>query len=288
MNKIPVELQKIKLDEEFAKFSHIKIGPALPYLFAPQSYEQLQKILLWATQNKLRIFPVGGASNILMGKTENTVVILDRFLPTQLELRNRKVICSANLNINYILMQAALQKMGGLEFLAGIPANLGGIIKMNAGAYQQSISEFIQNITVMEFDGKINKYDISQLKFGYRSSSISGFILAAELKLLADTTSYDKIRLFLQNRQSSQPLKSANLGCFFKNPNGNSAGKLIDKAGLKGYSHKNMQVSNKHANFLINTAQADLTEAKELIEIVRKRVAKKFSIELELEVKVVQ
>lgn len=288
MIAIPVELKKLKVEDEFSKFSHIRIGSTLPYFFAPQNYNQLRNIILWATKNNLEVLPIGGCSNILMGKAHNTAVISDQNLPRKLEFRTDSAICSGNLNINYILMQAAKQYLSGLEFLAGIPANLGGVIKMNAGADNQNISNILQKITVMNLAGKIVEYDVSELEFDYRNCKIEGFILAASLKLSAHTDSYKKIKKYLQKRKASQPLKSNNLGCFFKNPTFASAGQLIDKAGLKGFSYKNMQVSKLHANFLINNGSANFQQATQLIKMVKQKVKEKFSVNLELEVKVIE
>ncbi|MDY6894268.1 MAG: FAD-binding protein, partial [Thermotogota bacterium] len=200
MLKIPKQFQKIKITTEFKKFSHLKLGCALPYFFAPHSYLQLQKLLKWAVENDLKILPVGGASNILMKKPQNIAVILDKDLPQFLEFDNNNLQCSTNFNINFILMLSTFHNLGGLEFLAGIPANLGGIIKMNAGAYGKNISEFIDNVTVMQNDGELKKIPDSSIFFDYRYCSLDGFILKTKLKLKNDQNSKNNLILTVRDK----------------------------------------------------------------------------------------
>ena len=173
--------------------------------------------------------------------------------------------------------------LGGLEFLAGIPAHLGGIIKMNAGAYGYTISEFVKEVTVVDGSGTIKKLDTDELNFSYRYANIDGFIISAKLSL-PSVDSYLSKRLidnYIDDRRKKQPLNYPNLGCFYKNPSGFSAGYLIEQCGLKGYCIGGACISKKHANFIINKDNATYEDVQKLMRKIEDKVFDRFKIRLE-------
>lgn len=275
-----------RISESLSHLSHIKVGDLCENLFFPENYDDIYELYY---QNKgKRIFPLGGGSNVLFGKVEHTLVLSDKYLPWKYSVEDDIVQVSANHNINYILKKSASLGLGGLSFLAGIPAHVGGLCFMNAGAYGKSLGDYVVWIKIIDHEGlKVVRKD--QIDFRYRYSGINGFITEVALKFqeikkdIVLKQIIDQINL----RREKQPLNSPNLGCFFKNPDGYSAGQLIDQLGFKGYRVNDAMVSVKHANFLINTGSATYKDFETLIHVIQEKVFKEFGFHLELEVKVI-
>ncbi len=181
--------------------------------------------------------------------------------------------------------------LSGLEPMAGIPATIGGAVRMNAGGRHGEFGRVVRSVVVMQADGRINEYTAQQCGFGYRRSALGdGLILSASLNLAAGDprTVAEQYEEFLTEKQRSQPLADHSAGCIFKNPDGESAGALIDRAGLKGASSGLASVSHRHANFIVARSGAAASDCLRLIDIVRDRVRKVFGIELELEIDIWQ
>jgi len=274
-------------DNNLSGLSHIKIGGKAEHLYFPESYEELGEIYLKSDINS-PVIPLGGCSNILFGNTEKYTLVSDRYLPWKWILDDHQLVLSANHNINYVIKKLAAANLGGLEFLAGIPAHIGGLTYMNAGAYQKSISAFIEWVKVLDQDGE-RVLDKNDCQFAYRHSAIKGFITEVALNLIPESEEIilKKITDNINERRIKQPLNKPNLGCFFKNPPQHSAGIIIDQLGLKGYRVGGAMVSEKHANFIVNQDQATFQDMMTLIHMIQDKVRERFSIELDLEVKVI-
>jgi len=185
-----------------------------------------------------------------------------------------------------------------MEFLAGIPATLGGALVMNAGISEKtknqkpkikSIGDLVEAVTVMDYNGNIKTLDREEIKFGYRTSSLSKYIiLSAIIKLTKGNIREieDKIKVYLGYRRVAQDLPFANAGCIFKNPKRYQAGRLIDACGLKGKRIGDACVSNKHANFILNLGRARFSDVLRLMGLIKRRVKNKFNIDLEPEIKI--
>ncbi|MCL2063664.1 MAG: UDP-N-acetylmuramate dehydrogenase [Candidatus Cloacimonetes bacterium] len=258
----------------------------------PTSSTEIQEALYFAKENHLKPYFLGGGSNTLIGHLSKIMIISDRDYPEHWDIKDDQIIVSSNTYVNYLVINAAQERLYGLEFLAGIPAHLGGLIYMNAGAYERNISDFIEWITVVDESGekKIEKNDI---QFGYRSTNIKGLITKICFKLhLEPDDDYlslikAKIEHFTKDRESKHPMNFPSLGCFFKNPVNQHAGYLIEKAGLKSYQIGGAMVSPKHGNFLINVGNAKFEDFIDLINHVQNVVYEKFGIKLELEIKII-
>lgn len=285
--------------DKLKKMSHLNVVGEVKYLCFPRDKSEISEAYNYAIQKGLKPFPLGGGSNTLIGDVETYLIISDLFLNKKWDEKNNYVTVTPNWNINSLLITAAKKGLYGLEFLAGIPAHLGGLAFMNAGAYGQEISDYFEYIEF--FNGKdfLIMKDFNELE--YRKSNIIGFI--TELCLRFNQINKDQIKNqilnniqnFIVKRKQTQPLEYPNLGCFFKNPqviqpNGEiktiSAGKLIEQANLKGYTIGGAMVSHKHGNFLINRGDAKFGDFVELIKIVQDTIQEKFNIDLELEVKI--
>lgn len=280
------DLNSIRSVSYFKDFSHIKIGNKVKYLFIPRSVSDLVLIFDFASKNKLPLFPIGGGSNVLLGNAKNRILIIDHKLPKVFEIKSKEVVVSANFNVNSLINILKKNNLGGLEFLATIPAHIGGLLKMNAGAFSKNISEYLQWIEVFNKNGKAEIIQKDKIEFSYRKSSIKDYILKAAFKLekKSEKEIDSQIKKIRRIREETQPINFPNLGCIFKNPKGESAGKLIDECGLKGKKIGEAELSQKHANFIINRGNASFEDVNNLIKLIQKKVYAKTGIKLELEI----
>ncbi len=272
------------------KYSHIKIGGKTDYLIKVKSVNDIVSAYRFANLQNLQIIPVGGGSNILFGDTGKLLIMPDRYLPKVLEIKGDKVRVSANWNINALIMSLKKHGLGGLEFLAAIPAHLGGLMMMNAGAYNKHFSDFVSEIKIITPKGDKEVLLKDEIKFGYRKSNIKGFIYEIILKPIKKSEEQIEISLkkFIEKRMLTQPLQYPNLGSVFKNPQNGFAGKLIEQLGFKGKRIGGAKVFEKHANFIINTGNAKFDDVISLIKQIKNRVKDTFSMELQTEIKVIE
>lgn len=282
-------LTSFVIKSSLSKYSNMKIGGNATYLLAPQNVSDLSSIILKAKAQKLKILPVGGGSNILFGNVGNRVIILDAYLPEIFQVDNKIVTVSSNMKISSIIDKAMQYGLGGLEFISGIPAHIGGAIHMNAGAFEKCIFDYLYWVEYVDLEGNVIKIDRKDLEFGYRTTSIEGFIVKAAFKM--DKKTKKKILAdkedIISKRFERHPYDYPSLGSTFKNPKGKFAGQLIEECGLKGLQIGDAQISEKHANFIINIGNATFNDVAELIRIVQETVKAQKGIELELEIKVI-
>jgi UDP-N-acetylmuramate dehydrogenase len=189
------------------------------------------------------------------------------------------------------LMQFALgRKLSGMEWAAGIPGTAGGGVVMNAGTRLGEMKDVLHAVDFVTINGKRKRIEASTLSFVYRKTMLpKGIVIGAWMQLAS--AEKDTIQLatkqYLQYRKTTQPLTLPNAGSVFKNPTGDSAGRLIEAAGLKGLRVGDAEVSLKHANFIVNRGAATADQVILLVRKVRDRVARKFGVRLKLEWKVV-
>ena len=259
----------------------------IDFLCFPTCVDEIMEAFIYAKNNNLKPYILGGGSNSLIGYCKKTLIISDRYLSSIWDVKDDCITVSSNIYINKFVSQSNKINLYGLEFLEGIPAHLGGMLCMNAGAYEQNISDYVQWITIVDETGErmIEKNDID---FGYRKISIKTvnnhfFISKICLKLSKNLPKMN----YLKQREINHPMNVHSLGCFFKNPENNHAGYLIEKAGLKSFQIGGAMVSSKHANFLINKGNAKFEDFIELINHVKKTVLTMFNINLELEIRIV-
>ncbi len=177
--------------------------------------------------------------------------------------------------------------LSGLEGMAGIPATVGGAIRMNAGGRFGEFGDVVRQVTVLTRDGKREVWGTEQCGFGYRRSSIGDrTVLSADLELREDDPLQVRRRFedYFAVKRNTQPLGDRSAGCIFKNPGGRSAGALIDQAGLKGLRSGEASVSQRHANFIVADRGATASDVLRLIDLIRERVRAKFDTELEVEI----
>ncbi len=283
--------KRIKTKISLAPLTSFKIGGRAEYFFEPENIKDLQQALVSARKNKIRVFILGGGSNILISQPAlpGLVIRLSSNSFKQCAIKGCCIVGGSGLKLNQLILAARDKSLTGLEFLSGIPGSLGGSVLGNAGAWGNSIGGLVKAAGVIDYCGKQKILTAKQLKFGYRSSNLGRYIIIwvklglrrGQKKAIAA-----KIREYLLARRKSQGSLLPNAGCIFKNPVSAPAGKLIDSCGLKGKRCGKAMVSCQHANFIFNTGKASSADVLSLIGLIQKKVRNKFKVNLEPEIKI--
>ncbi len=263
-------------------------GPA-EILFRPADAEDLATFR-YAKPADLPVTVIGVGSNLLIrdGGIPGVVVRLPGSFG-KIAADGTRVRAGAAALDATVARAAAEAGIAGLEFLRGIPGTIGGALRMNAGCYGREIKDVFIEATAVDASGNIVTLKPDDMAFVYRKSGVPDDLIFVEAVLQGEAGDPDEVRgrmnALVEQRESTQPVKSKTGGSTFKNPPGHKAWQLIDEAGCRGLKHGAAQVSEKHCNFLINTGEATAADIEGLGEDVRTRVREKFGIALEWEIK---
>jgi len=233
---------------------------------------------------------LGGGSNLLVVDGELPFVVLQLVKgEPEVVLEGNIATVDAAADLGRTVTYCAKHNLGGMEGLIGVPGTVGGALRMNAGAYGTQIGSYVREVKVYRAaQRKIEILRGEQISFEYRHTSFAPDDMMLAVKLELPSKPYAEIlqgiRICNEKRRSSQPLGQKSAGCIFKNPPGSSAGRMIDELGLKGFSHGDARVSERHANFFVNTGQASAADMLALIADVRERVQQAYGVTLENEV----
>ncbi|MBQ7796482.1 MAG: UDP-N-acetylmuramate dehydrogenase, partial [Lachnospiraceae bacterium] len=234
-------------------------------------------------------YVVGNGSNLLVSDKGFPGVIINTAKFDKLETDGVTVIAGAGVLLSKVASVAYKAGLKGLEFAAGIPGSVGGACVMNAGAYGSEMKHVLKTVTVLKEDGEVATLPAEELELGYRTSVIPkrGYlVLEAEFSL--EEGNQEEIKSVMNDlasrRKEKQPLEYPSAGSTFKRPEGHFAGKLIEDAGLKGFTVGGAQVSEKHAGFVINKGGATASDIYTLCKEVEQKVQEAFGISLEMEV----
>ncbi|MCK4752085.1 MAG: UDP-N-acetylmuramate dehydrogenase, partial [Planctomycetes bacterium] len=257
----------------------------------PHTLEQLREVTQICNENSIPIYVLGFGSNLLINDDglRAAVIKLEANQFTQIEFDGEKVTAWAGAELSKLVLTCVERGLSGIEALSGIPGSVGGAIKMDAGGSFGDIGTVVETVTLMDTHGKVFEKSKPELIFDYRSTNITAkFILNAQLKLnSADPEQIMRtVKEVWIHKKNNQPLNTRNSGCIFKNPPGDAAGALIDRAGLKGLQIGNAVVSEKHANFIIAEKGCKSRDVIRLIDAVKERVKEQFDIDLELEIEI--
>jgi UDP-N-acetylmuramate dehydrogenase len=290
----------IKKNEPLCNHTSFRIGGPADVLAYPADREDLQALLAAVNKERMKYFILGSGTNLLVkdGGFRGAVICLQRMTAVSVEREYRSIggafvviHAEAGASLAKILSLAAEQGLTGIEFAAGIPGTLGGAICMNAGTAAGEISDVIESVTLLSPEGKFITRGREEMGFGYRTSFIpeGHIVIAARLVLRRDEKSKIQARVkdLMDKRNRHQPMGLPNAGSMFKNPQAEPAGKLIEAAGLKGRSVGDAQVSEKHANFIVNRGKATAADVLALMQIVKQTVLDTRGIRLEPEIKVI-
>jgi len=233
---------------------------------------------------------LGGGTNVLVDDGELSWVALH--LPTVtpgVTVEGNSVWADASADLGGMVTYCAKRDLGGMEGLIGVPGSVGGALRMNAGAYGTQIGSYVREVEVYRSaTGEIETLRGDDIRFDYRHTSFGPDDVMLRVRLELPSKPFKEIiagiKVCNEKRRSSQPLNQKSAGCIFKNPPGASAGRMIDELGLKGHRSGDAMVSDRHANFFVNTGSASCADMLKLIEDVRERVRQAYGVELENEV----
>jgi UDP-N-acetylmuramate dehydrogenase len=283
---------RVAFDEDLFAHSTISVGGKAKAWFVPSSLEALREAALFLRDSGVSSIVVGNGSNVLMPDSGLEVAInLDNGFFVKKEFEDRKVLAGAGTDLGGLISDCCLKGLSGFEGLAGIPATVGGALATNA-SYKTAISDCLESVRVMDREGKARWVKKDDIRFGYRSSSFEKDEVIVEAVFTLTEASPEDLKQALKanfcDKKHKQPLGAKTLGCIFKNPEDSEkkAGELIELAGMKGASVGGAQVSQMHANFIVNSGNATASDVTTLIEKVRRQVFEKFSVALETEIEI--
>lgn len=287
----PKNLKKVKTKVNLSGYTSFKIGGPAEYFFEPKDIKELQQVLVYAKQALKRVFILGAGSNILVSDAslDGLVIKLSSKNFSKCFSRGSYLVAGGGLKLNTLISFSMKNNLSGLEFLAGIPGTLGGCLVGNAGAWRKSIGELVEQVGVLDYNGKLKILGSKQLKFAYRKSNLDKYIILwAKLKLLSKNKKLIalKIKENLLKRKQTQANRLPSAGCIFKNPKKDSAGRLIDLCLLRGKIKGDAVISSRHANFILNRGKAKSDDVLFLMDLMQRKVKAKFKVNLESEIKI--
>lgn len=276
------------------EYTTFKIGGKCDLLVNLNGEESAIKLIPLAERLEVPYYIFGKGSNLIVDSSgiDGVVFVFGDNFSNIVQKDDTTLICSSGTSIPQIC-EACLEKgLSGFEFAYGIPGTLGGAVYMNAGAWGGEIKDVVTDVKAMDRQGNIKVYNLSELHFSYRHSRFSEtkeVILSAQIHLKKSDKNEIKSKMdeLYQRRKSRQPIEFPSAGSMFKNPEGTSASLLIDQCGLKGRSVGDVEVSTKHAGFIINKGNADFSQLMKLIEIVKETVKEKKGFELQCEPQII-
>jgi UDP-N-acetylmuramate dehydrogenase len=296
----------VKFGEPMSRHTSLRVGGPAEAFATPENVEDLEALVKWSWDRGLSYLIIGKGTNLLVkdNGVHGIVIVLTKCLKKidQTDTNTDGVIVTAmaGANLKTLCSYALKQGLEGMNFALGIPGTVGGGIMMNAGTSHGSMENVLKSINVLLPTGDTRRIKKEALDFDYRKLSWSPeltdghrdqtVILDGRFCLCpSDPEALKKTaREIIRTRKKRQPIGLPSAGCFFKNPaSGETAGKLIEMAGLKGKSVGGAKISSKHANFFINRHKASAADFLALINLAEKVVLEKFNVHLEREVKVV-
>jgi len=285
---------RVKAGEPLARYTTMKIGGAAEYFVEAQTEPALASLLPLLQGQGIPLCLLGNGSNVLISDRGVRGVVLHlsgEFKAVEWDDTEEmvRVRVGAACAVTQLVREAARRGYAGLEFAEGIPGTMGGALIMNAGAYGSEFEKIVDQVDGISRDGKRVRFSRAEMTFTYRDSHMPAGMVVTWVRLLlrkgeaAQVSS--KVRELVSKRKSSQPSGRPNSGSMFRNPPGDFAGRLIEAAGLKGKRIGQAQISERHANFIVNLGGAKAQDVYDLMELVRAEVMQRFGIELIPEVK---
>ena len=278
---------QVLVQEPMSQHTSFHIGGPADILVIPSSVQGLLQVLELARTWQVPVTVIGNGTNLLVrDKGIRGLVIKLGNAIKEWQVESSRITFSSGLSLAMAAHVALDAGLTGMEFAAGIPGSVGGAIYMNAGAYGGEMKNIVTEVTVLDRQGQTRIIPAGEMCFGYRSSAIQGtenLILAATVQLQPGDPEKITAKMadLAARRRDKQPLELPSAGSTFKRPAGNFAGTLIDKAGLKGFSVGDAQVSVKHAGFIVNTGHASCADVLQLITAVQEKVFASAGVHLE-------
>ena len=294
VKQIKEELAGIEIlfNEPLKQYTYTKVGGVADYLAFPRNQYELKRIVTFANAHEIPWMVLGNSSNIIVRDSgiEGFVIMFDHF--HDVRVNGYVIEAEAGAKLIDVTHVARYHSLTGFEFACGIPGSIGGAVYMNAGAYGGEIAHILQSCKVLTPEGELKTLTAEELAFGYRHSKIQetgDVVISAKFALAPGN--YEQIDQEMARlthlRELKQPLEYPSCGSVFKRPVGHFAGQLISEAGLKGHRIGGVEVSEKHAGFMINVDYGTAKDYEDLIAHVIATVEKSAGVTLEREVRII-
>lgn len=282
---------EVRFKEPLSFHTSLRIGGAADIFVVPQDVDDIRHALLFAHREQLPVAVIGGGNNLLVKDRgiRGVVLRLEGCLG-RAEFNGEEAVAGAGVSLSSLIREAAAVNLGGIECLVGIPATIGGALAMNAGTADGCIGDYVSAVYYLHPDGTLGEFKPSAGGFTYRAfhpppgAVLVGCRLQLHRRQLADIQKEVKQRL--KAKKSTQPLALASAGCVWKNPPGELATKLIEKAGLKSKRINGAEISAKHTNFIVNRGGATAADVLTIMEMTQERVQAHAGVLLEPEIRI--
>jgi len=286
---ISLHLGKVLINEKISNYTTYRVGGKARCICFPKGEDELIQLLKLLKERKIKFFVLGNGSNVLFSDNiyDGIIIKLDNF--NKIEIEENIISVDAGYPLIKLSNDAMRNSLCGLEFASGIPGTIGGAVFMNAGAYGEDMSKIVEEVRVINSDCEIITLNNSEMKFSYRTSMLQDHLdyvcISCKLKLVKGNK--EEIENVMSERRKirreTQPLTLPSAGSVFRNPPGMYAGKIIEDMNLKGFSVGRAQVSEKHANFIVNMGNAKASDIKKIIDTIKTKAMNKYGIRLRVE-----
>lgn len=287
---LPEEI--IKVDEPLKRYTYTQTGGNADFYLSPTTFEEVQAINHIARINNIPVTYLGNGSNIIIREGGIRGIVLSLLSMDYIKVEDNVIIAGSGAAIIDVSRNARDESLTGLEFACGIPGSIGGAVFMNAGAYGGEVRDCIDYAVCVNEQGDLVQLTRDELELGYRSSIVQKqHLVVLEAAFNLTPGKQDEIQAVMddltERRESKQPLEYPSCGSVFQRPPGHFAGKLIQDSDLQGHRIGGVEVSTKHAGFMVNVDNGTATDYEDLIHHVQQVVKEKFDVELHPEVRVI-
>ena len=285
-------LNRVKLYEPMAAHTTIKVGGAAQFWFEPETEATFCELVNHCRDRGVPVMVVGRGSNLIVrqGGLRGAVISLSRGEFSDIQAEGHLLRVGAGVKLKKIASLAAHKGLSGFEWMDGIPGNVGGSLRMNAGAMGSACYDQLVSVRCLNERGEVREWDKEELEARYRTIAQlkNNFVLSAVFKGVPDDTQAieERMEKSRAKRKLTQPV-APSAGCVFKNPEGIPAGKLVEEMGLKGLHVGDAQISPVHGNFIVNTGAATAVDVLALVDMIKEKSKELRGIELETEAQIV-
>ena len=280
----------VRFNAPLSEYTSFRIGGPADVLVESADVEDVIRLVKQTYEQKLPLFVLGGTNLLVRDKGIRGVVVSLAKLRAIKEESGSVLYAEGGVGMPTLIGHAIRRSLAGLEWAAGIPGTVAGCVVMNAGTRLGEMKDSVKAVRVVHTSGEVMDCPAESISFEYRRASLPvGIVVGVWLQLRPGVRAdIEKVvKDYLRYRRETQPLTLPSAGCVFKNPANDSAGRVVEAAGLKGISVRDAYVSTKHANFIVNQGRASATDVLALIKKIRAQVARKTGVKLELELKLV-
>ena len=294
-SNLTIPKDNILYNEDMKKHTTFKIGGPAECFIKIKTKEELKEILNIAKENKIPVTILGNGSNILVldGGIEGiTLTIQIEYIDIKQDGEKYKIYVGGGYKLSKFAQICLKNEISGFEELSGIPGTIGGAVSMNAGAHGKEMKDIVEKIKCVDINGNEKEFSNEEANFEYRKSIFKGnSYIVTEVVLNLEKGKKEEIKAkmdeYAQYRKTKQPIEYPSAGSTFKRGKDYITAKLIDDAGLKGYSIGDAVVSTKHSGFVINKGNASAKDVLDLVKYIKDTIEEKFNKQIELEIEVV-